>query len=61
VQSFGLGIKGMRGAEIHHYIERILELHLPKLKGQEAKVASARAGRHQKSALRPECVPHRSM
>ena len=32
VTSFGLGMKGMRGAEIHYYVERILDLHLPKLK-----------------------------
>jgi hypothetical protein len=32
VTSFGLGADGMRGAEIHYYIDRVLNLHLPKLK-----------------------------
>jgi hypothetical protein len=32
VTSFGLGINGMRGAEIHYYLDRILSLRLPRLK-----------------------------
>jgi hypothetical protein len=32
VTSFGLGIKGMRGAEIHYYVDKVLQMHLPKLK-----------------------------
>jgi hypothetical protein len=32
VTSFGLGIKGMRGAEIAYYVDRVLDLHLPNLK-----------------------------
>lgn len=32
VTSFGLGLDGMRGAEIHYYIDRILSMRLPKLK-----------------------------
>lgn len=32
VRAFGFGMKGLRGGELDHYIERVLELDMPKLK-----------------------------